>query len=189
MNFPCLVSGINSFSNCFLFYYCFMSSLCALRSSLLSDIWFACIFPYSGAYLFILFIEQKLLTLVRSNLSDFPFLILVSNLRTLYLSLGPKGFVLFFPRNFIILYLSSQSHFSWFLSEVSAWDWGGGGLVWLLPEDVRFLLHHLLKIPSFLYSIAFVSLSVIICELFHYKFNSNGFRINQLIYFILVELW
>ena len=129
-----------------------------------------------------------LLTLMRSNLSDLPFLILVSNLRTLYLSLGPKGFVLVFPKIFVILYLSSLSHFSWFLSEVSAWDWGGGSLVWLLPEDVRFLLHHLLKTPSFLYSIAFVSLSVITCKLFHYKFNSNSFRINQLIYFILVEL-
>ena len=45
----------------------------------------------------------------------------------------------------------------------------GGGLVWLLPEDVRFLLHHLLQMPSFLYSVAFVSLSVITCECFHYK--------------------
>ena len=152
----------------FPFFYCFKSSLCALRSSLLPDIWFACIFPDSGAYLFILFIEQKLLTLMRSNLSDFPFLISVSKSENSLPIPRSQRFCLF-SQNFCDFVFKLTIPFQLVFEEGLSSTSRGGGLVWLLPEDVRFLLHHLLQMPSFLYSVAFVSLSVITCECFHYK--------------------
>jgi hypothetical protein len=62
----------------------------------LSGVWFAIFFCQSVACLFILltwsFAEQNVKILVRSNLSNFPFMLFMSSLRTLSLALGPQRF-------------------------------------------------------------------------------------------------
>lgn len=52
--------------------------------------WFADIFSHSVACLFTLFREQTVFILMKFNLSNFPFLLLVSNLTPPHLTLGPK---------------------------------------------------------------------------------------------------
>lgn len=82
--------------------------LLSFKSSL-PDMWFANIFFYSVACLFNLliesFIEQNILILVKPNISFFVLLrvmFLVSNLRTLYVSLDAEDFLIF-SKDFLIL--------------------------------------------------------------------------------------
>ena len=150
------------------FFLLFSEFFMCPKISLLSDIWFACILPDSGAYLFMLFIEQKVLTLMRSNLSDFPFLISVSKSEKSLPIPRSQRFCLF-SQNFCDFVFKLTIPFQLVLEEGLSSASRGGGLVWWLPKDVRFLLHRLLQVPSFLYSVALVSLSVITCECFHYK--------------------